>query len=178
MGRALRWIGLGFLTLTAAGVDPSVSNARFMFPALVLLRESSGRTVTLSHAGADPSTGNISRDTIAMLYSRLTPTTVRSEEQLKGRRFIEVAEFFGPQWAWYSSGQGQMPAFENANHFSRIYVPANGEPAIWDNPVVAPGGVSTRFYRLDTVAVGILASRGFKVRDADQRGPLFQNEFP
>jgi len=47
MRRTLRWIGLGFLTLTAAGVEPSALNARFMFPALMLIRENSGRTVTL-----------------------------------------------------------------------------------------------------------------------------------
>ena len=113
MRRTLRWIGLGFLTVTAAGAVPSAANARFMFPAVVLLRES-GRTVALSHAGADPSTGNISRDTIAMLYSSISRTTLKSEDQLKDRRFIEVAEFFGPGWIWYSGGGGQMPAFEHA----------------------------------------------------------------
>jgi len=114
----------------------------------------------LSHAGAE--SGDISRDTIAMLYSTITPTTPKSEEQLRGRRSIEVAEFFGPGWAWYSSGERQAPAFERASHFSRIYLPANGEPAIWDSPVVAPGGVSARFYELDAVAVDILAQHGFR----------------
>jgi hypothetical protein len=162
MRRTLRWIGLGFLTLAAAGAEPSVSNARFMFPALVLLRESGGRTVALSHAGVVG--GNVSRDTIAMLYNTISPTTLKSEEQLRGRPVIEVAEFFGPEWVWYASGDRKAPAFERANHFSRIYLPAKGEPVIWDNPVVAPGSVTTRFYELDTTGVDILARRGFKVR--------------
>jgi hypothetical protein len=105
-----------------------------------------------------------------MLYSRLSATTLRSEEQLKRRRSIEVAEFFGPDWISYASGKGQAPAFEGANHFSRIYLPTGGEPAIWDNPVVAPGGVSTRFYQLDSVAVDILERRGF--RTTDRRGKI------
>jgi hypothetical protein len=105
-----------------------------------------------------------------MLYSRLSATTLRSEEQLKRRRSIEVAEFFGPDWISYASGKGQAPAFEGANHFSRIYLPTGGEPAIWDNPVVAPGGVSTRFYQLDSVAVDILERRGFRTTDRRGRG--------
>jgi len=47
---------------------------------------------------------------------------------------------------------------------SRIYLPANGEPALWENPVVAPGSAQRAFYKLGEPGLKVLEQRGLKLR--------------
>lgn len=141
-----------------------------MFPALVMLRGGGVNTpVAITHAGATgnaflSSASDVSRDTIAIIYSSLRLHATKSAEQVRRRPYIEVAEFFGAAYVVDSSGRVPPSQFEKANHHSRIYLPAAGQPALWENPVVAPGGARDAFYTLGEPATRALEMRGFKVR--------------
>jgi hypothetical protein len=134
-----------------------------MFPAVIVLRGGGlPAPISFNHAGATFS-GNLSRDTISILYSFLTVHAPKSAEAVRRRPFVEVAEFFGPEWALYANTP-KPPTFETANHFSRIYLPAAGEPALWDSPVVASGSAALTFYELGPAALDALKERGVKLR--------------
>jgi hypothetical protein len=156
--------------MTLGGAASPSAHASVMFPSFVMLRGGGVATpVVLTHAGATGNAilggpSNISRDTIAIVYGALSLHTPRSVERVRQRRFIEVAEWFGSRPSVDSAGRVAASEFEKANHHSRIYLPGNGEPALWENPVVAPGGARFAFYALGEPAITALESRGFTVR--------------
>jgi hypothetical protein len=134
-----------------------------MFPQIVMLRDAGAtQSIIFTHAGAVGP--NLSRDTIAMLYSSLVWRAPKSAAEVRSRPFIDVAEFFGMGLLFDYTGPVPESEFARANHHSRIYLPADGEPALWENPVVAPGGASQGFYELRDEAVRAFEARGLKVR--------------
>lgn len=166
--RALLAVALAGMTLGGAA-SPS-AHASVMFPSFVMLRGGGVATpMVITHAGA---TGNaflgepakVSRDTIAILYSALRVQTPASADGVRRRKFIEVAEWFGARPSTDSAGRVPASEFEKANHHSRIYLSGGGEPALWENPVVAPGSARFAFYALGEPAIKALESRGYKVR--------------
>ena len=150
---------LAALTLGAASHPWSpveLTPARFFFPAAVMLRGGSLRApIAFSHAGATFG-GVLTNDTVAMLYESLRPYTPKSADKVRHRRSIEVAEFFGAKFSGYASGIQPPPAFDEASYHSRIYLARGGEPALWENPVVAPGGAQHAFYALGDAAIRAL----------------------
>ena len=141
----------------------SMESARFMFPATIILRGGGLKApIAFNHSGAF--NGNVSNDTIAILYGSLSTFAPKSAEKVRGRPFIEVAEFFGPAYISYASGIRPAPDFAAANHKSRIYLARGGEPALWENPVVAPGGAQYAFYEIGVRGMNALEHRGLKLR--------------
>ena len=152
------------VSLGSMGAAPrSNDGGRFMFPSFVVLRGPGlPAPIVFTHAGAFLE--NVSRDTIAILYGSLYPYAPRSVERVRRRPFIEVAEFIGPEYMPFSTVSTPVPPFERGSHFSRIYLPAAGEPALWDSPVSAPGGAQPVFYELGDAARAALAARGLKLQ--------------
>ncbi|HEX3866109.1 MAG TPA: hypothetical protein VHV78_05120 [Gemmatimonadaceae bacterium] len=158
MRHATRPIAFLAAALLTAAAKPT-SDATFMLPAAIILRGGGLKApVAFNHAGGGV---NITGDTIAILYA-LTPYAPKSAERVRQRQFIEVVEFFGSSFVPYVSG---TPSIDRADHFSRIYLPGGGEPALWNNPVVAPAGSGGErvFYRLSDLAIQMLAARGVKL---------------
>ena len=163
MRYAGRVFAFAAVALSLAAARRPAENARFMFPAVVILRGGGlPAPVVLNHAGAV--LGNVSGDTIAILYGSLVRYTPTSEHKVRGRRFIEAAEFIGPEFMSYASGRTPAPSFEAANYFSRIYLPGDGEPLLWESPVVAPGGARRAFYSVGDAGKRVLETRGLKLR--------------
>ena len=165
MRSTLMRAGVVLMSALVVSAPRPAPSARFMFPSLVMLRSASVRApVVFTHAGAVG--GNISSDTIAMLYSSLVPHAPASANRVRRRPFIEVAEFYGVFKNYRVDSSGHVPAseFERANHHSRIYLAAGGEPALWDDPYVAPGGVHAAFYALAEPAARALEQRGLTLR--------------
>ena len=153
------------------GAAPPASHTAFMFPRLVMLRGGGVTTpVVLTHSGATrPGPADVSRDTIAIVYGALTLHRPVSAERVRRRPFIEVAEFFGVGYLVDATGHVPASQFERANHHSRIYLAAGGEPALWENPVVAPGAAQLAIYELGEPARRVLEARGFKLAIHQQR---------
>lgn len=142
--RARMGLVVAGLVLTGARPAPAPPSL-LMFPSYVMMRGGGVATpVVITHAGAvgnaflDAPT-NVSRDTIAMLYGSIRLHQPAFAERVRQRPFIEVAEWFGTRPRTDSAGRALVSDFEKANHHSRIYLPSGVEPALWENPVVAPG---------------------------------------
>jgi hypothetical protein len=163
MRRAHRRFVVALVSALATAAARPVASEHFMFPALIILRGGGLHApVVLNHAGQVG--GDVSSDTVAILYGSLSRYEPKSADRVRRRPFVEVAEFFGPSYMVYASGHSKPPAFERASHFSRIYFPAGGEPPLWDSPVVAPGGAATAFYALGQDARHVLELRGLRLR--------------
>ena len=150
----LALIGLAGLTSTAAH-----STERRFFPQFVMMRGGGlPSPIVLKHNTA--AAAGIGVDSIQLVYESLEIHAPKDPARVRRGASIEVAEFFGPKYAW----AGEAPAFDSANHHSRIYLPANGEPALWENPVVAPGSAQRAFYKLGEPGLKVLEQRGLKLR--------------
>jgi hypothetical protein len=161
---------IALVAAVLVGAAPPTPHTTFMFPGVVMLR-GGGVTapVVLTHAGAIGGVPGESRDTIAIVYGSLTPHRPVSPERVRRRPFIEVAEFLGVGYVVDAAGHVPASQFERANHHSRIYLPAGREPALWESPVVAPGGVHHAFYELGEPARRVLEARGFRLAIHQQR---------
>lgn len=163
-------VAAALVGMTFGAAAPPPTHSSLMFPSIVMLRGGGVTTpVVITHAGATGNAflgepANLSRDTIAIIYSALALYAPSSPERVRGRRYIEVAEWFGRRPLVDSAGRVPASQFDKANHHSRIYLPGSGEPALWENPVVAPGSARRAFYKLGEPAIQALESRGFKVR--------------
>jgi hypothetical protein len=134
-----------------------------MFPAMVVLRGGGlHEPIVFTHAGVVGS--DISLDTIPMIYQSISVYSPKAADAVRRRPFVEVAEFFGPDYIGYWRGGRTPPPFELANYHSRIYLPRDSEPALWENPVVALGGAQHAFYQLGATATRVLEHRGLKLR--------------
>jgi hypothetical protein len=145
-----------------------------MFPAIVVIR--GGRLphpVVLAHSGVRHTIGNggfvadVSRDPLVIVYQGLTPASVAAPERSRTQPRYEVAEFFGPgHWHYYGPDDRvvEQPQFERANHFSKLYPATARRPAIWEDPIIRPGGSMARFFTLNDSALRILAGLGVALR--------------
>lgn len=168
MRQGMRATAIAIVALTVgAAARPTTptgrADARYMFPAAIVLRGGGLHDpIVFTHAGAHGL--DLSADTIPMIYQSLSVYAPKLPDAVRRRPFIEVAEFFGPDYIGYWSGTTAPPPFELANYHSRIYLPRDGEPALWENPVVALGGAQRAFYQLGAAATRVLEHRGVKVR--------------
>src|SRR5262249_47486913 len=102
------------LTLIVAAVSlgfgpPNRATPPFMFPALVIMRGGGlAAPIVLNHAAAAGM--NVSADEIAIVYGYLKLREPKSADRARKRRFVEVAEFFGPQYVVYASGAVTPPS--------------------------------------------------------------------
>ena len=150
-------LGCAVLTVTAAAPSPR----ELMFPQLVLIRGPGlERPVVISHGPTDRRPAS---DTIVLVYSSLRSVRPRSPEAVGRRPYWEVAEFFDRRiWSYYDADGrlARVPRFEDATHFSRIYAPADGEPALWDRPVVGSCGAPRSFCEIAQEGRRLLEARG------------------
>lgn len=169
--RLLRLVPAAALMFAAsAAANPAV---RRMFPAFtmfrggnlahpVLLWHSNVRIVTVNgRSGSD-----ISQDPLATIYQTLVSTSMTVPDHPDSLAVFEVAEFFGPEWMALAGPDGSPTRelrFEEANHFSRIYVLRAGPP-IWKDPVVAPGGGDYSLLALSDTGQAILKQLGLRFR--------------
>ena len=106
---------------------------------------------------------NLSRDPLIRVYGSLRSASVPgAPASLASRSFLEVAEFFGPEWTQAIDPADGSPRralhFDAASHFSRLYTATGSSPPIWENPVVAPSGAQYPYFLLDQPGRGILDS--------------------
>lgn len=143
--------------------------AERMFPAFVMFRgggltqpvvmgHSNVRKVTINNRDV----GDLSNDPLAILYSTLKHANVVPPDAPGVLRIYEVAEFFGPPWSGMTDSTGKPKGdirFDDANHFSRIYV-MRDQRVIWDKPVVAPGGGEYSLLFVSDTSIAILRRLG------------------
>lgn len=169
--RLLRVAPVVALVFVASGAsNPAV---RRMFPAFAMFRGGNlARPVLLGHSGVRLETINgrsasdVSQDPLATLYETLVSTSMPLPDHPDSLAVFEVAEFFGPEWMALAKPDGRPTRelrFEEANHFSHIYVMRTGPP-IWKDPVVAPGGGDYSLLALSDTGQAILRQLGLRLR--------------
>ncbi len=127
-----------------------------MYPAFVLFRGPGlDQPVLLRHANV--TRADFSKDPLAIVYGSLSPVTIDTSA-LAGRRYFEVAEFNPADGA----PTRELP-FENASHFSRLYLAAGDAPPVWDNPVVGPLGATYPYFQLGPAGRAVLDSLGVRL---------------
>jgi hypothetical protein len=136
-----------------------------MYPAFVLFRGPGlDQPVLLRHANVV--NANLGKDPLAIVYGSLRPVSIESSA-LNMRRYLEVAEFFGPEWTEAINPADGIPTrelqFEKATHFSRVYLAAGEAPPVWDNPVVAPAGASYPYFQIGPTGRAVLDSLGIRL---------------
>ena len=134
---------LALIGLAALSFATPHSTERRMFPRFVVMRGGGLSSPIVLKPNIAAAAG-IGVDSIGLLYGSLDIHVPKDPGRVRRGPSVEVAEFFGPKYVWAA----EAPAFDSANHHSRIYLPANGEPALWENPVVAPGSAQRAFYKL------------------------------
>jgi hypothetical protein len=173
----------GFLLVATLGIlvtSVAWSATRLrMYPNLAIFRGGGLREpVALQHCCVTAVTVNgrsgasLSGDTLAIIYEDLRPAGQVHVDDTDSTSYTEVAEFFGTT-PLRSTGYDNFSTlhrpdlktlFPQATHFSRIYRGTASQSAIWENPVVAPGGANDQYYAIGASAEKILASLGVRVR--------------
>lgn len=169
--RLLRLVPVVALMLVASGA--SHPPARRMFPMFVMFRGGNlEHPVLLWHSNARIVTINgrsgssLVDGPLAIIYETLVSTSVMLPDNPDALTHFDVAEFFGPDYAGLAGPDGRLARelrFEEANHFSHIYVMRAGPP-IWKDPVVAPGDGSYSLLVVSDTAQAILKRLGLRFR--------------
>lgn len=160
------------LALLLATSGMTTPPAPRMFPTFAMFRGGDlEKPVLMYHANVTTDTigrivaANLENDPLAILYQTLVAAN-RVPPDIPGiLTTYEVAEFFGPKWAALAGPDGKPTRaleFEEANHFSNIYVMRSG-PVVWMNPVVAPGGGNYSVMIVSDTALAILSRLGLKL---------------
>jgi hypothetical protein len=126
----------------------------------VLLGHSNVTTISINGRSA----ANLDHDPLAIIYQTLVSTNRVPPDVPDIVTAYDVAEFFGPEWMALSGPDGKPTRelrFEEANHFSHLYVMRTGPP-IWMDPVVAPGGGSYSLLIVSDTAQAILTRLGLR----------------
>ena len=169
--RRLLW-GASSVALMVAVTGAANPPVRRMFPAFtmfrggnlehpVLLGHSNVRTVLINGR----SVASLDQDPLAIVYQTLASTNRVPPDGPDIVAQFEVAEFFGREWMALAGPDGQPTRplrFEEAGHFSHLYVMRTG-PMIWQDPVVAPGGGSYSLMVVSDTGRAILRRLGLQV---------------
>jgi hypothetical protein len=156
------------LEATAPPRSPAVA-----FPWFVMFRGPGIVTdVVLGHSGVTfrdvrgTRMSVLGRDPLAVVYSTLQETTAPALAREDSAARIEVAEFFGTEWAGLTDSLGRPTRplrFEEAPHHSYIYRGTPARRPVWAQPVVGPNGRDGLYFILSDSAARILARLGVRV---------------